>query len=153
MLPILPGMIACNHQPTLILNTAPLEGANQCNDLPENGSANQNDLDPLASFHPNPANWKLAGRTSLKLPIFPGSWSNGHLLFGFLEKMAYVDTTGPKKLVALEGRKMWGTIGSSFELWLLGRKFAEAWWMLGLLCHRAKLVSLISRFQVGRLNL
>ena len=34
--------------------------------------------------------------------------------------MAYVDTTGPKKLVALEGRKMWGTIGSSFELWLLG---------------------------------
>ena len=51
----------------------------------------------------------------------PGSWSNGHLLFGFLEKMAYVDETGPTKVVALEGRKMWGTIGSSFELWFLGK--------------------------------
>lgn len=56
--------------------------------------------------------------TDQQIKIFRGSWSNGHLLFGFLEKMAYVDTTGPKKLVALEGRKMWGTIGSSFELWL-----------------------------------
>eukprot|EP00438_Fugacium_kawagutii_P031954 Skav201895 [mRNA] locus=scaffold550:863955:868216:+ [translate_table: standard] len=50
--------------------------------------------------------------------VFRGAWSNGHLLFGFLEKMAYVDETGPKKLVAMEGRKLWGTIGSSFELWL-----------------------------------
>jgi len=51
--------------------------------------------------------------------VFRGSWSNGHLLFGFLEKMAYIDETfGPNKLVALEGRKMWGTLGSSFQLWL-----------------------------------
>lgn len=57
---------------------------------------------------------------SLKRPS-SGSWSNGHLLFGFLEKMAYIDETfGSNKLVALEGRKMWGTLGSSFQLWWPG---------------------------------
>ena len=56
----------------------------------------------------------------LNLIMSSGSWSNGHLLFGFLEKMAYIDETGPNKLVALEGRKMWGTLGSSFQLWWPG---------------------------------
>ncbi|CAK8987535.1 unnamed protein product [Durusdinium trenchii] len=44
-----------------------------------------------------------------------GYWSDGHLLFGLVEKIAFVDQQGR---TSLEGHKVGGPFGSNFQVWL-----------------------------------